>query len=34
MVFVPVVQTELHLVDEFSQISQRHEGGFGHTGRH
>ncbi len=33
MIFVPVIQAEFKLVDEFSQSSQRHEGGFGHTGR-
>ncbi len=33
MVFVPVVQAELKIVTEFSTKSQRHEGGFGHTGR-
>jgi dUTP pyrophosphatase len=33
MVFVPVVQVDFQLVDEFS-ASQRAEGGFGHTGRH
>ena len=31
MVFVPVVQAEFDLVDEFEQ-SERGEGGFGHTG--
>jgi len=33
MVFVPVVQAEFELVDDFDQ-SQRGEGGFGHSGRH
>jgi len=33
LVFVPVVQAELELVQEFS-ASERGEGGFGHTGRH
>lgn len=32
MVFVPVVQTEFEIVDEFN-VSDRAEGGFGHTGR-
>ncbi|MEQ1559871.1 MAG: dUTP diphosphatase [Methyloglobulus sp.] len=32
MVFVPVVQVVLELVDEFA-TSSRGEGGFGHTGR-
>ncbi|EIJ43880.1 deoxyuridine 5'-triphosphate nucleotidohydrolase Dut [Beggiatoa alba B18LD] len=34
LVFVPVVQVQLQIVDNFSQSSQRGEGGFGHTGRH
>jgi dUTP pyrophosphatase len=33
MLFVPVVQTELSIVKEFSQDSSRGAGGFGHTGR-
>ncbi len=33
MVFVPVVQAEFELVDDFDQ-SKRGEGGFGHSGRH
>jgi dUTP pyrophosphatase len=33
LVFVPVVQAEFELVQEFS-ASERGEGGFGHTGRH
>lgn len=33
MVFVPVVQVALDLVEEFHE-SARGEGGFGHTGRH
>lgn len=33
MVFVPVVQAEFELVEEFDD-SHRGEGGFGHTGRH
>lgn len=33
MVFVPVVQAEFEIVDEFNE-SERGEGGFGHTGRH
>jgi dUTP pyrophosphatase len=32
LVFVPVVQAALQIVDDFSQ-SHRAEGGFGHTGR-
>lgn len=33
MVFVPVVQAQFEIVDEFDK-SIRGEGGFGHTGRH
>ncbi len=33
MVFVPVVQAEFELVEDFDQ-SLRGEGGFGHSGRH
>lgn len=33
MVFVPVVQAQFEIVDEFDE-SSRGEGGFGHTGRH
>lgn len=33
MMFVPVVQAALALVDEFSLESARGAGGFGHTGR-
>lgn len=33
MVFVPVVQAALEIVDDF-ESSQRGAGGFGHTGRH
>ncbi len=33
MVFVPVVQAQFEIVDEFDE-STRGEGGFGHTGRH
>ncbi len=33
LVFVPVVQAQLKIVDSFDQ-SQRGEGGFGHTGSH
>ena len=33
LVFLPVVQAEFELVQEFS-ASERGEGGFGHTGRH
>jgi len=33
MMFVPVVQASLEIVDEFSKESGRGAGGFGHTGR-
>ena len=33
MVFVPVVQAEFDVVEEFTE-TQRGEGGFGHSGRH
>lgn len=33
MMFVPLLQVSLDVVDEFSQESGRGEGGFGHTGR-
>jgi dUTP pyrophosphatase len=33
LVFVPVVQADFEIVDEFDE-STRGEGGFGHTGRH
>jgi dUTP pyrophosphatase len=33
LVFVPVVQAEFEIVEEFDQ-SDRGEGGFGHSGRH
>ena len=33
MVFVPIVQAEFEIVDEFSD-SERGDGGFGHSGRH
>lgn len=33
MVFIPVVQAEFDIVEEFDN-SQRGEGGFGHTGKH
>jgi len=33
MVFVPVVQANFEIVDEFEE-SDRGEGGFGHSGRH
>lgn len=32
LVFVPVVRSEFTLIDEF-QVTQRGEGGFGHSGR-
>lgn len=34
MLFIPVVQASLRIVEEFSKESQRGAGGFGHTGRH
>lgn len=34
MLFMPVIQVELALVEAFSEITQRADGGFGHTGRH
>ncbi len=34
MLFMPVAQTSLLVVNEFSKESKRGEGGFGHTGRH
>lgn len=34
MMFVPVAQATLALVDEFTQESGRGAGGFGHTGKH
>jgi dUTP pyrophosphatase len=33
MVFIPVVQVEFAIVDDFEN-SQRGDGGFGHTGKH
>ena len=33
MMFVPVVQVSLEIVEEFSQASERGKGGFGHTGK-
>lgn len=33
MAFVPVVQVELDVVNDFSESSDRGDGGFGHTGR-
>ena len=33
IMFVPVVQVELELVDEFSNMSERGTGGLGHTGK-
>ncbi|MGE4545436.1 MAG: dUTP diphosphatase [Pedobacter sp.] len=33
MMFVPVVQVDLKIVDNFSSNSQRGEGGLGHTGK-
>jgi dUTP pyrophosphatase len=34
MLFVPVIRAEFAIVDEFSNTTQRGEGGFGHTGQH
>lgn len=34
MLFMPVLQADLHLVTEFSQESERGTGGFGSTGSH
>jgi len=34
MLFVPVIQAELVVVDEFEGATARGEGGFGSTGRH
>ncbi|MFN5811773.1 MAG: dUTP diphosphatase [Burkholderiales bacterium] len=33
LVIVPVVQAQFHLVDEFTQASERGEGGYGSTGK-
>ena len=33
LLFVPVLQVSLEMVDEFSQGSSRGSGGFGHTGK-
>jgi len=33
MLFVPVIKADFRIVDEFSNSSQRGEGGFGHTGQ-
>lgn len=32
MVFLPVIQPEFQLVDKFSDVSERGDGGFGHSG--
>jgi dUTP pyrophosphatase len=34
LLFQPVVQVGLHLVDTFDTVTERGEGGFGSTGRH
>jgi len=34
LLFMPVVQVALKLVAEFTTMTERGEGGFGHTGRH
>lgn len=34
MLFVPVIQVQLDVVESFSQDTERGLGGFGHTGRH
>jgi dUTP pyrophosphatase len=33
LVIVPVVQAQFHVVDEFTQASERGEGGYGSTGK-
>ena len=33
MIFVPVLQADFQMVEEFSEMTERHVGGFGHTGR-
>ena len=33
MLFIPVVQASLRIVEQFSEESERGAGGFGHTGR-
>ena len=33
MVIVPVVQAQLHIVDDFAEVSERGAGGYGSTGR-
>jgi dUTP pyrophosphatase len=34
LLFMPVVQVAFKLVEDFTTITDRGEGGFGHTGRH
>ena len=34
LLFMPVIQVALKLVTEFTTMTDRGEGGFGHTGRH
>ena len=34
LLFMPVVQVDFKIVDTFTTITDRGEGGFGHTGRH
>ena len=34
LLFMPVVQIDFKIVDTFTTITDRGEGGFGHTGRH
>ena len=34
LLFMPVVQVDFKIVDSFTTITDRGEGGFGHTGRH
>ena len=34
LLFIPVVQVAFKLVTDFTTMTDRGEGGFGHTGRH
>jgi dUTP pyrophosphatase len=34
LLFQPVIQVALHIVDQFETTTQRGEGGFGSTGKH
>jgi dUTP pyrophosphatase len=33
LIFMPVVQVDLHYVDDFTTLTERGAGGFGHTGK-